>query len=137
MSTAQPDGEAGAAQPLSPHLQVYRPQITSVLSIVHRLTGVLLSIGIAGLVAWLAAAAAGPESFAIAREMAGSWPGLVILFIWSLCLVYHLLNGIRHMVWDTGRGLELTSVRVSGWAVVGGTVILTALAWVFGAMVGG
>ncbi len=137
MSTAQPDGEAGAARPLSPHLQVYRPQITSVLSIAHRLTGALLSIGIACLVAWLVAAAAGPESFAAAREIAGSWPGLVLLFIWSLCLVYHLLNGIRHMVWDTGRGLELTPVRVSGWAVVGGTVLLTALAWVLGAMVAG
>ena len=137
MSTAQPEGEAGAARPLSPHLQVYRPQITSVLSITHRVTGVLLSIGIAGLVAWLAAAAAGPESFAVAREIAGSWPGLLILFIWSLSLVYHLLNGIRHLVWDTGRGLALTPVRVSGWAVVGGTVILTTLAWVLGATVAG
>ncbi len=97
----------------------------------------MLSIGIAGLVAWLAAAAAGPESFAVAREIAGSWPGLLILFLWSLCLVYHLLNGIRHMVWDTGRGLGLKQVRVSGWAVVGGTVVLTILAWVLGAMVAG
>ncbi len=137
MSTAQPDDEAGAARPLSPHLQVYRPQITSVLSITHRLTGALLSIGMAGLVAWLAAAAAGPESFATVRDIAGSWSGQVILFIWSLCLVYHLLNGIRHLVWDTGRGLEMTSVRVSGWAVVGGTLILTTLAWVLGAMAAG
>lgn len=137
MSTAQPDGEADVARPLSPHLQVYRPQITSVLSITHRVTGVLLSIGIAGLVAWLAAAAAGPESFAVAREIAGSWPGMLVLFLWSLCLVYHLLNGIRHLVWDTGRGLGLKPVNMSGWAVVGGTVILTTLAWVFGAMVAG
>ena len=137
MSTAQPDGEAGVARPLSPHLQVYRPQITSVLSITHRVTGVLLSIGIAGLVAWLAAAAAGPESFAVAREIAGSWPGLIILFIWSLCLVYHLLNGIRHLVWDTGRGLGLKPVRLSGWAVVVGTVVLTTLAWVLGTMAAG
>ena len=137
MTTAQSDGKAGAARPLSPHLQVYRPQITSVLSISHRLTGIVLSLGIVALVAWLAAAAAGPQSFALARDIAGSWPGLFILFFWSLCLVYHLLNGIRHMVWDTGRGLALTSVRVSGWAVVAGTVILTALAWVTGAMVAG
>ncbi|MDE0045468.1 MAG: succinate dehydrogenase, cytochrome b556 subunit [bacterium] len=137
MSNAQSEGEASAARPLSPHLQVYRPQITSVLSITHRLTGILLSIGIAGLVAWLAAAAAGPDSFEVAREIAGSWPGLLILFIWSLCLVYHLLNGIRHLVWDTGRGLALKPVRVSGWAVVGGTVILTTLAWVLGAAVAG
>ncbi len=137
MSTAQSDGEAGAVRPLSPHLQVYRPQITSVLSITHRLTGILLSVGIVGLVAWLAAAAAGPQSFALARDIAGSWPGLFILFFWSLCLVYHLLNGMRHMVWDTGRGLGLKPVRISGWAVVAGTVILTALAWVFGAMAAG
>ena len=118
--------------PLSPHLQIYRPQITSVLSIVHRATGIVLAIGTVLLVAWLAAAAAGPGAFAAAQAAAGSWPGIVILFAFSLCLIYHLLNGIRHLFWDTGRGFELQTVTITGWGVVIGTVLLTIAAWVLG-----
>ena len=124
-------------RPLSPHLQIYRPQITSVLSIIHRATGVVLAIGTVLLVAWLAAAAAGPEVFAAAQAISGSWLGIMILFAFSLCLIYHLLNGIRHLLWDTGRGFELQTVTITGWGVVVGTVLLTIAAWVLGLTVTG
>lgn len=119
-------------RPLSPHLQVYRPQITSVLSITHRATGIVLSSGAVLLVLWLVAAASGPGGFAAAQWFAGSWIGYILLFVYSLCLFYHLLNGIRHLFWDTGAGFELETVTRTGWAVVIGTVLLTIVAWVLG-----
>ncbi|MBC6439027.1 MAG: succinate dehydrogenase, cytochrome b556 subunit [Rhodospirillales bacterium] len=119
-------------RPLSPHLQVYRPQITSVLSISHRATGIVLSLGAVFLVLWLMAAAAGPEWYGIVQAWAGSWPGYLFLFAFSLCLVYHLLNGIRHLFWDAGHGFELETVTRTGWAVMLGTVLLTTVIWIFG-----
>ena len=119
-------------RPLSPHLQVYRWQLTSVLSILHRFTGVALTVGTILLVWWLVAAANGPESFESAQWFLGSWLGLLLLFGWSVALFYHLCNGLRHLWWDTGSGLDLRSVYVSGWAVLVGTAILTVLAWVVG-----
>ena len=104
-------------RPLSPHLQIYRPQITSVLSILHRITGVVLSAGIVVLVYWLAAAAGGSESYAFALTILGSVAGRVFLFGWTLAFFYHFLNGIRHLVWDTGRGFEIAQVERSGWTV--------------------
>ena len=124
-------------RPLSPHLQVYSPQITSVLSIMHRLTGVALAVGTLLLVYWLAAAAAGPEAYATAQVLIGSWLGRLLLLGWSVALFYHLLNGIRHLCWDAGWGFELKSVYASGWAVVIGTVALTLLAWLGGYAVKG
>jgi succinate dehydrogenase / fumarate reductase cytochrome b subunit len=121
-----------AERPLSPHLQVYRWQLTSVLSILHRATGVALSLGTILLVSWLGAASDGPEHYAGIQRFLGSWIGLVLLFGWSVALFYHLCNGIRHLVWDTGRGLKLGSVYAGGWAVLAGTVVLTAAAWIFG-----
>ena len=121
-----------AERPLSPHLQVYRWQLTSVLSILHRFTGVALSLGAILLVWWLGAAADGPEPYAGIQHFLGSWIGLVLLFGWSLALFYHLCNGIRHLWWDTGRGLELKSVYAGGWTVLAATVVLTILAWVVG-----
>ena len=93
-------------RPLSPHLQIYRPQITSVLSITHRATGIVLSLGAVLLVVWLVSAASGPEAFDVAQACAGSWLGYIFLFGFSVCLFYHLLNGIRHLFWDTGHGLR-------------------------------
>ncbi len=120
-----------AERPLSPHLQVYRWRLTSVLSILHRATGVALSLGTILLVSWLGAASDGPEHYAGMQRFLGSWIGLVLLFGWSAALFYHLCNGIRHLVWDTGRGLKLGSVYAGGWAVLAGTVVLTAAAWIF------
>ena len=119
-------------RPLSPHLQIYRWQLTSVLSILHRVTGVALTVGTILLVWWLVAAANGPESFESAQWFLGSWLGLLLLFGWSVALFYHLCNGLRHLWWDTGSGLDLRSVYASGWAVLVGTAILTILAWVVG-----
>jgi succinate dehydrogenase / fumarate reductase cytochrome b subunit len=119
-------------RPLSPHLQIYRPQITSVLSITHRASGLVLSAGAVLLVLWLVAAASGERGFAIAQECAGSAPGYLFLFAFSLALFYHLLNGIRHLFWDMGAGFELETVTRTGWAVVVGTVLLTGIAWVLG-----
>lgn len=119
-------------RPLSPHLQIYRWQLTSVLSIVHRASGVALTAGTILLVWWLVAAAEGPDSYAAVQRFLGSWVGRVLLFGWSLALFYHLCNGLRHLWWDTGRGLDLRSVYAGGWAVLGGTAVLTAIAWIAG-----
>lgn len=122
-------------RPLSPHLQIYRPQWTSVLSISHRATGIALSVGTLMLVWWLAAAASGPEAYDGFQGFAGSILGQLFLFGWTFCLFYHLLNGIRHLMWDTCRGLDLPTAYRSGMAVVAGTAVLTLLTWIVGYIV--
>lgn len=119
-------------RPLSPHLQVYRWQLTSVLSILHRFSGVALCGGTILLVWWLVAAAEGPGAYAGVQHFLGSWIGLVLLFGWTLALYYHLCNGIRHLFWDTVHGFELPQVYASGWAVVAATAALTAVSWIVG-----
>jgi len=116
-------------RPLSPHLQIYRPQITSVLSILHRMTGVGLMLGGVVVVWWLIAAASGPEYFDLVDGLVTSWLGHLVLLglTWALC--YHLLNGVRHLVWDTGRGFNLDTVDKSGMAVAVGSAVLTAVLW--------
>ena len=121
-----------ADRPLSPHLQIYRWQLTSVLSILHRVTGVVLSAGALLVVWWLVAAASGPDAFEDVQDFLGSWLGLLLLFGWTVSLFYHLCNGISHLVWDTGHALDLKSVYVGGWVVVGATGVLTLVAWVAG-----
>ena len=123
---------SGPNRPLSPHLLIYRPQLTSVLSITHRATGVALAAGTLLLTWWLVAAATGPDSFATVQAVLGSWPGMIVLLGFTWALLYHLCNGIRHLFWDAGLGLELQAAYRSGWAVVGCSVVLTALAWVAG-----
>ena len=118
-----------ADRPLSPHLQIYRPQLTSVLSILHRLTGVALALGTGLLVWWLAAAAAEPEAFAVATGFLGSIFGRLVLLGWSFALFYHLCNGIRHLFWDAGLGYEITTVNRSGWLVLVASLALTVIAW--------
>lgn len=119
-------------RPLSPHLQVYRPQLTSVLSILHRITGIGLAVGVLLLVWWLIAAATGPTAFDTVQSFIGSIVGRILLLAWSFALYYHLANGIRHLVWDTGRGFELSSAYASGWLVVISAAVLTAISWVAG-----
>jgi succinate dehydrogenase / fumarate reductase cytochrome b subunit len=117
-------------RPLSPHLQIYRPQMTSVLSILHRITGVGLALGTLLLVYWVAAAAGGPDRFARAQALMGSWFGTLVLFGFSVALFFHLANGIRHLFWDAGYGFELRSAYASGVAVLVLTAGLTLIAWV-------
>ncbi len=123
---------ATSNRPLSPHLQIYKPQLTSVLSIVHRMTGVALTAGTLLLVYWITAAAAGPESYASAQGVIGSFLGQILLFGWTWALFYHLSNGIRHLVWDAGWGFELDTAYLTGWIVVGAAAVLTLLAWTLG-----
>ena len=104
--TRNTEGEL-VQRPLSPHLQVYRPQLTSMLSICHRITGVGISVGTLLLTWWLVAAATSPEAYATVSGFMRSWIGLLLLFGWSAALFYHFLNGIRHLAWDGGLGFEL------------------------------
>ncbi len=120
---------AATNRPLSPHLQVYRPQITSMLSILHRITGVALGIGTVLFTYWLTAAAYGPDAFDRAQGVMGSWFGLLVLFGFTFALYYHLCNGIRHMFWDIGMGYEMTTLRRSGWFVVLVTIVMTTATW--------
>jgi succinate dehydrogenase / fumarate reductase cytochrome b subunit len=119
-------------RPLSPHLQVYRPQITSMLSILHRLTGVALAFGTLLLTYWLVAAASGPGAFDTAQGLIGSFIGRLLLFGWSFALFYHLCNGIRHLVWDAGYGFEIETATLSGWIVVAASAGLTVICWIAG-----
>jgi succinate dehydrogenase / fumarate reductase cytochrome b subunit len=123
-------------RPLSPHLQVYRWQITMTMSILHRVTGVGLTIGAFGLTCWLMAVAAGGDHYAHAAQCLASPLGQFLLFGFSLSLVYHLLNGIRHLLWDAGWGFEIPEFYASGWTVVALTVVLTVAIWVVAKGVG-
>ena len=123
---------AGHPRPLSPHLQIYRRQLTSVLSILHRFTGIGLAVGLLYLVCWLVAAASGLEAFDRLQTFNGTIIGRLLLFGWSVAFFYHLLNGIRHLAWDAGWGFELPAAYKSGYAVLIGTAALTLAAWVIG-----
>jgi succinate dehydrogenase / fumarate reductase cytochrome b subunit len=123
---------AARERPLSPFMigPYYRPQLTSMLSITHRATGVFLSLGAVLLVAWLMAAAAGGEHFARAHDISTAWYGELALLAWTYALFYHLCNGIRHLVWDAGYAFDMKSVYRGGWLVVAVSIGLTALAWI-------
>jgi succinate dehydrogenase / fumarate reductase cytochrome b subunit len=124
--------KATRPRPLSPNIQIYRPQLTSVLSIANRITGVVLSVGAVGLVVWLSAAAAGPDAYAVVQKAIGSWAGRTVMFGFTFAFFLHLCGGIRHLVWDTVHGLELRSIYISGWSVVAASVVLTLAAWTDG-----
>jgi succinate dehydrogenase / fumarate reductase cytochrome b subunit len=116
-------------RPLSPHLQIYRPQLTSLLSITHRAAGIALMLGTLVLVYWLLAAASGAEAYASAQRLLGSWPGRIALLGFTFALFFHLCNGIRHLFWDVGLGFELKTAYASGKAVVVVAIAMTVLAW--------
>lgn len=119
-------------RPLSPHLQVYTPQMTSILSIMNRVTGIALSAGTVLLVWWLVAAASGPSAFATVQGFIGSPVGLFVLFGWTAALFYHFFNGIRHLAWDAGFGFDLPQTYATGWAVVIATAVSSVLVWAVG-----
>ncbi len=117
------------ARPRSPNIQIYRPQLTSVLSIINRITGIVSSVAAIGLVLWLLAAAAGPRAYAIAQDALTSPMGTIVLLAVTFAFFLHLCGGIRHLVWDAGYGFELRAIYTSGWTVVAASVVLTVAAW--------
>lgn len=119
-------------RPLSPHLQVYRWQITMTLSILHRATGVGLSAGAFLFAWWLVAAALGPQAYDNFRACLASPPGLVALLGFSFALIYHFFNGIRHLLWDVGYGYEIPKLYATGWAVIVLAVLATLGVWFVG-----
>ena len=124
-------------RPLSPHLSIYRPPITMTMSIIHRITGGALYFGMVLLAWWLMAAAIGPGAFETANAFFGSWFGRLILFGYTWALMHHMLGGVRHLVWDTGAGLEKHTASKIAWATLAGSILLTLLIWVAGYMARG
>jgi succinate dehydrogenase cytochrome b subunit len=119
------------ARPLSPHLSVYRWQIQMVTSIVHRATGIALSVGLL-LVAWaLIALASGPDAFAKVTAFCKSWIGMLLLLGWTWSLAFHFLNGIRHLWQDLGLGYEVQTFVRAAWIITIGSFVVTALLWVY------
>ena len=119
-------------RPLSPHLQIYRPQLTSVMSILHRATGIALSVGAIYLAIWVMCAAAKPDTYAAFQGFNTSILGRLLLGGWLFSAFYHLCNGIRHLFWDAGYGFEIKDAYRSGWIVVGVSAIATLASWIAG-----
>ena len=119
-------------RPLSPHLQVYKPQLTSILSITHRGTGVFLSLGSLFLTCWLVTLATGEQEFSNMQQYYSAWYGKIILIAFIFSIFYHLANGIRHLFWDAGKGLEICTTYKSGYAVVASSIILTVVTVICG-----
>ena len=124
--------DKSAARPLSPHLQIYRPMLTMMMSIMHRITGVGLYFGIVLLVWWLTAASISDGYFDFVQGFFGHWFGRLLLFGFSWALIHHALGGLRHLLWDTGRGFDLNLVEWLARANLAGSIVLTLLLWVIG-----
>lgn len=118
-------------RPISPHLTIYRPQITSVLSITHRATGIWLFFGALMLVAWLYVVAYAPGYYPTLHACLSSWVGQLGLLSWMAAFYYHLGNGIRHLFWDIGKGFAIPQFTASGWAVIIFALVMTAVTWGF------
>ena len=116
-------------RPLSPHLQIYKPQITSMLSILHRATGIALSIGSVILVLWVVALTLGENTYLMYSNLINNWFGILIIFGFTFALFYHLSNGIRHLFWDAGYGYDLKHAYISGVAVIISSLSLTSITW--------
>ncbi len=116
-------------RPLSPHLSIYRWPITMTMSILHRATGVAMSVGFIALAGWLFDAAMGAETYAAMMSYLDTMVGRLLLVGWSFAFFFHLSNGVRHLVWDSGRGFEKTTANASAWFVLLLAIVLTALFW--------
>ena len=123
------DARPSAGRPLSPHLQIYKPMLTMMMSIIHRMTGAALYFGSLLLAWWLIAAATGPEYFDFVNGLAGSLIGKLVLFGYTWALIHHMFGGIRHFIWDTGSGFELTTIEFMARASIVASLGLTALIW--------
>jgi succinate dehydrogenase / fumarate reductase, cytochrome b subunit len=126
------EAKAPAARPLSPHLQIYRPMLTMMMSIVHRITGGALYFGTLLLAWWLVAAASGPNAYAVFQAVASSIIGRIVLFGYTWALIHHMLGGVRHLIWDTGHGFGPAEREWMVRANLVGSIVLTILLWVVG-----
>jgi succinate dehydrogenase / fumarate reductase cytochrome b subunit len=124
-------------RPLSPHLQIYRPMLTMMMSIVHRITGAALYFGLLLLAWWLIATAAGPNAYGKVQWFMDSLIGRLILLGYTWALIHHMLGGIRHLIWDTGRGFGPSEREWLTLATLVGSIGITALVWIAGLMMGG
>jgi succinate dehydrogenase / fumarate reductase cytochrome b subunit len=134
--TSSLERRAPAERPLSPHLQIYRPMLTMMMSILHRITGVGLYFGTL-LLAWWLIAAASPNGYARFQWFAGSWIGRLILFGYTWALIHHMLGGIRHLIWDTGRGFGPSEREWLAAANLIGSIVITLLLWMIGLLIMG
>ena len=121
-----------SSRPLSPHLQIYKPMLTMMMSIMHRITGVGLYFGIILLVWWLTAASISDSYFDFVQGFFGHWFERLLLFGFTWALMHHALGGLRHLLWDTGRGFDLNVVEWLARANLAGSIILTLLLWIIG-----
>jgi succinate dehydrogenase / fumarate reductase cytochrome b subunit len=119
-------------RPLSPHLTIYRPLINMVMSIVHRITGGANYVGTVLIAAWLVSAAMGPEAYNTVNALFGHPLGKLVLFGYSWSVIHHMLGGMRHLIWDTGRGLGIGAVNALSWLTILGSLTLTAALWIGG-----
>lgn len=118
------------SRPLSPHLQIYAPPVNMVMSILHRITGAALYFGTLMLAWWLIAAAIGPHYFAFVSSLFASWPGKIVLFGYTWALFHHMLGGLRHFIWDLGRGYDLKTIDQLSWGTLAASVLMTAAVWI-------
>ena len=126
------EAKAPAVRPLSPHLSIYRPMLSMMMSIVHRITGAALYIGTLLLVWWLLAAASGPGAYAVFQSAAASFIGRIVLFGYTWALIHHMLGGMRYLIWDTGRGFGAAEREWLLRANLVGSILLTIILWVVG-----
>ena len=126
------EAERRMERPLSPHLSIYRWQINMLMSIVHRITGAALYLGTLLLAAWLVAAANGEQSFALVNGLFAHPIGKLVLVAYTWALLQHLLGGMRHLLWDTGRGLHIWQVNALSWLTVLAAIALTLAVWAIG-----
>jgi succinate dehydrogenase / fumarate reductase cytochrome b subunit len=132
MAGARSDKARRIERPLSPHLQVYSPLVNMVMSILHRMTGAALYFGTLLLAWWLVAAATGPEYFAYVNGIFSSWPGLLVLFGYTWALFHHMAGGLRHFIWDTGRGYDLKTIDILSWGTLAVSALATIAVWIWG-----
>ena len=119
-------------RPLSPHLQIYKLELPMLLSGLHRITGIALSVGSILLVAWISSAVYSAEAFASMNRFLGGFIGQFVLFGWTFSLIYHSVSGVRHLIWDSGRLLEVRQIYSSSKIVLTIAIVLTLLAWILG-----
>ena len=126
------EAKQAVERPLSPHLSIYRMQVNMLMSILHRLTGAALYVGTLLLAAWLISASMGERQFVLVNGLLAHPIGMLVLFGYTWALVHHMLGGMRHLIWDTGRGLQIPQVNLLSWLTIIGSIALTLAIWAVG-----